>query len=103
MVLLALILGCLIGAVIGRRLGLARSTTVIANARMGMAREIRYWQEAAERANVEAARVTKEAETWAAGAQQGRKDVISIMPLLMAAQEKSIGEKRTAADDSSCE
>ncbi|HEY6278010.1 MAG TPA: hypothetical protein VIX86_16950 [Streptosporangiaceae bacterium] len=102
MVLFTLILGGFIGAVIGWRYGLARRNDAIARARAGMVREILYWKDAADRANAEAARVIREAETWAAGAQQGREDVISIMPLLMAAQEKSKGGLGTAADDSNC-
>ena len=52
-------------------------------------------------ANATTARVIREAETWAAGAQQGRRDVISIMPLLIASQEKSTGGQGTAATDNS--
>jgi hypothetical protein len=53
-----------------------------------MHREIVQWQERAERANAEAQRLAREAESWSAGCKQGREDVISIMPLLVAAQQR---------------
>jgi hypothetical protein len=52
-----------------------------------MAREIQHWREQAARARSHAAQVTRDAENWAAGLKQGRDDVISVMPLLIAARE----------------
>jgi hypothetical protein len=64
-----------------------------------MAREVRHWQEAAARATAEAARVVREAEAFKDGCKHGREDVISIMPLLMAAQQRPGEEPRTSGDD----
>jgi hypothetical protein len=52
-----------------------------------MHKEIRHWQEEAARARSHAAQVTRDAATWAAGLKQGRDDVITVMPLLIAAHE----------------
>jgi hypothetical protein len=39
---------------------------------------IDYWQDEAERARANAARVGEQAAAWAAGCQQGREDVMSL-------------------------
>ncbi|HTZ22527.1 MAG TPA: hypothetical protein VMC83_00900 [Streptosporangiaceae bacterium] len=39
---------------------------------------IDYWQDEAERAKANAARVGEQAAAWAAGCQQGREDVMSL-------------------------
>jgi hypothetical protein len=98
MAVLILIVGCGIGAAIGWWRGQARAADAIARARAAMAHEIRHWQDAAARATAEAARVAQEAQAWAAGCQQGRDDVISIVPLLLMAHERSLASHLTAAD-----
>jgi hypothetical protein len=50
------------------------------------------------RATAEAARVAREAEAYKAGHQHGRQDVISIMPLLVAAQHPP-PEARASGDE----
>jgi hypothetical protein len=66
--------GLLIGAVIARAL-----TRRYAAAEMSRLRaRIAHWQDEAERARANAARVGEQAAAWAAGCQQGREDVISI-------------------------
>ncbi|HTS95587.1 MAG TPA: hypothetical protein VMI33_03125 [Streptosporangiaceae bacterium] len=50
-------------------------------------REIQHCRDEADRARSHAAQVSRDAETWVAGCRQGREDVISVMPLLMAAHE----------------
>src|SRR5215471_19747658 len=37
-----------------------------------------YWQDEAERARAQAARVGEQAAAWTAGCQQGREDVMSL-------------------------
>jgi len=100
MAVLILIIGFGIGAAVGWWRGLARSGDAIARSRAAMAHEIRHWQEAAARATAEAARVAQEARAWTAGCQQGRDDVISVVPLLLAAQDRPRPGGLTAADDS---
>lgn len=46
------------------------------------AREIKHWQEAAERAAIRADQVEREFAAWRDGQAQGRADVIGILPLL---------------------
>jgi hypothetical protein len=98
-----LAIGVAVGAPVGWRIG--RSTArsemrrEIARARAYMGREIRHWQEAAARATAEAARVAREAEAFKDGCKHGREDVISIMPLLVAAQQNPGQEPRASGDE----
>jgi hypothetical protein len=50
-------------------------------------REIQHWKDEAARARSHAAQLARDNETWAAGCKQGRDDVITVVPLLLAAQE----------------
>jgi hypothetical protein len=50
-------------------------------------REIQHWKDEAARARTHAAQLARDSETWAAGARQGRDDVITVVPLLIAAQD----------------
>jgi hypothetical protein len=70
----------------------------LARARAQMRRELTHWQEAAARATAEATRVAREAEAFQAGCKHGREDVISIMPLLVAAQQGPADEARASGD-----
>ena len=67
-------------------------------ARSQMRREVIHWQDAAARATAEAARVASEAEAFKDGCKHGREDVISIMPLLVAAQQNPAEEARASGD-----
>jgi hypothetical protein len=78
------------GAQMRRELGLARAD---------MRREVNHWQEVAERATAETARVTREAEAYKDGRKDGREDVISIMPLLVAAQQRPAPEARASGGE----
>jgi hypothetical protein len=51
-------------------------------------REVQHWRDEAARARTHAAQIARDAASWAAGARQGRDDVITVVPLLLAAQEK---------------
>ena len=55
--------------------------------------EVRYWRAETARARAVAAQLKNEIATWSRGAQQGREDVMAIMPLLVAAQEQVSGAK----------
>jgi hypothetical protein len=50
-----------------------------------MRKEIQHWQDEALRARTRASQLERDVETWAAGCKQGRDDVITIVPLLVAA------------------
>ena len=86
-----LAIGAAIGPLIGWRAARSRG-------RAEMRRELTHWQEAAARATAEAARVAREAEAFQAGCNRGREDVISIMPLLVAAQQSPADEERASGD-----
>jgi hypothetical protein len=81
-----------------RSRGRAKMRQELTRARAEMRREVTHWQEAAARATAEAARVAREAEAFQAGCKHGREDVISIMPLLVAAQHSPADEARASGD-----
>ena len=60
----------------------------LARAEQRMRREVQHWKDEAARARNHAAQVERDSATWAAGCKQGREDVITVVPLLMAAQEQ---------------
>jgi hypothetical protein len=101
--LLAIGAAATVGPVIGwraaRSRGRAETRRQLARARADMHREVEHWQEAAARATAEAARVAREADAFKAGCQSGREDVISIVPLLMAAQQNPAREARASGDE----
>jgi hypothetical protein len=77
---------------------LARASARISRLRAELARlheemraEIQHWQEESARAKVHAAQVARDAATWAVAWKQGREDVFSTVPLLIAAQERLAG------------
>lgn len=103
MILLVFLIGAALGGLIGRKATqtAARShlRRLLAQARADMGREVTHWQEAAARATAEAARVAREAEAYKAGTIHGREDVISIMPLLVAAQHPPLPEARASGEE----
>jgi hypothetical protein len=54
-------------------------------------REIQHWKDETARARTHAAQIARDAANWAAGCKQGREDVATVVPLIMAAQEKGTG------------
>jgi predicted nucleic acid-binding Zn-ribbon protein len=103
MIIPVLVIGLAAGPVISWRAARAQARAAarreLARAWADMRREVNHWQEAAARANAEVARVTREAEAFKAGCQSGREDVISIMPLLVAAQQRPADEARASGDE----
>ena len=97
--LLILLIGAALGVPVGRWLAFRRASAMVSRAEAHMRQELAHWQEAAARATAEAARVAREAEAYKAGCQDGREDVISIMPLLVAAQRRSVDEPRASGDE----
>lgn len=103
MTLIVLMIGGALGVPIGvwttRSQARADMRRELARHRADMRREIIHWQEAAARANADAARVAREADAYKAGCKSGREDVISIMPLLVAAQQPPAHEARAGGDE----
>lgn len=59
-----------------------------AHARAGLEDQIRYWHAEAVKARELAAQLKQEIAAWSKGCQQGRQDVMAIMPLLVAEQDR---------------
>jgi len=64
---------------------------VLAHNRSVLQEDVHYWHSEAMKARDLAAQLKQEMATWSKGCQQGRQDVIAIMPLLIAAQERRSG------------
>ena len=63
----------------------------LAHLRAAMEDDVRYWYAEAIKARELAAQLKHEIDIWSRGCQQGRKDVMAIMPLLVAAQDRLPG------------
>lgn len=79
------------GCVVTRWATRARTDAILAQNRAAMADEIRRWKDAADRANSETQRVTREAAAWAEGHARGRQDLIAMIPLLLAVKPSQNG------------
>jgi hypothetical protein len=76
------------GATAGWGVASLHAAAALSRAREQMRREIRCWQAETERSKAVADRLAQEKESWTAGLRQGRDDVITIVPLLIAAQQR---------------
>lgn len=65
-----------------------------------MQEEVDHWQVEAMRARRMVAQLKQEAVVWSRGRQDGREDLIAMMPLLVAAQQRLAGA--TASHDADC-
>jgi hypothetical protein len=74
-------------AVVGCRLAWNRARVVIDHISAQADIESRQWKAEAMRWRAKAARLSQENDAWRAGHQEGRADVISIVPLLVAARQ----------------
>lgn len=88
MTVLLAVVWLLAGTVAGWGVSTLRAALAMSRAREQMRREIRCWQAETERFKAVADRLAQEKESWAAGVRQGRDDVITIVPLLIAAQQR---------------
>jgi chromosome segregation ATPase len=70
-------------------LAASRTAAALARARAEMRAELRHWQNDAARARTRAEQLEREMASWAAGCKQGREDVVSILPLLVARQRSA--------------
>jgi hypothetical protein len=80
----------LAGTMAGWAVSTLRTAVTMSRAREQMRQEIRCWQAETERSRAVTDRLAQEKESWAAGVRQGRDDVITIVPLLIAAQQRLI-------------
>lgn len=69
----------------------ARAAATISRLREQMRQEVRYLQEESERAKTEAAQLAKDIATWTAGCKQGRDDLVTVLPLIIAALDRPVG------------
>jgi hypothetical protein len=83
-----LLAGLLAGGCLGWLAGRWRASADVMRLNRALRQEVHWWQDAAARATDRAERAAAEARTWAEGCRQGRQEVISIVPLLIAAQER---------------
>lgn len=86
----------LAGAIAGWGVTSLRAAGTMSRAREQMRREIRHWQSETERYKAVADRHAQEKAAWAAGCKQGRDDVITIVPMLLAAQQRLVAHDRRA-------
>jgi hypothetical protein len=68
-------------------LTLSWAGVAIARSRAAMQEEIDHWQAEAMRARRMVAQLKQEALVWSRGRQDGREDLMAMMPLLVAAQQ----------------
>ena len=95
---LATIAWATIAAVAAWGLTLAHATTAINRLKAERRKEVKHWQTEAARARAHAAQLALDSAAWAAGCKQGREDVMTIMPLLVAAQQRLTDSHQATAD-----
>jgi hypothetical protein len=74
--------GLMIGAVAAWAVTRGHAAGEMSQLRAQLQARIAYWLDETERARASTARVGEQAAAWAAGCQQGREDVISIVHAL---------------------
>lgn len=90
----------MVAAALAWGLTLSWATIAMARCRAGMQDEIDHWQAEAIRARRMVAQLKQDAVVWSRGRQDGREDIIAMMPLLVAAQQMLAGQ--TASEDTDC-
>jgi hypothetical protein len=83
-------------------LTLSWASRAFARCRVAAEDELKYWQAEAVRAREMVAQLKQERAVWTRAAQQGREDVIAIMPLLVAAQQGLAGARVADVSDTNC-
>jgi hypothetical protein len=86
MSLLGILGWAVIAATLAWGLTLRHASETIAALRVEADREIRHWSALAARERTRAMQLERELGRWAEGCRQGREDVVSIVPMLLAAQ-----------------
>jgi predicted nucleic acid-binding Zn-ribbon protein len=82
------ILLCPIAAVVTWTIAKSKASASLAREYAAMQKEIRYSQDEAAEARMRVAQIEQEMAAWSKGCRQGKEDLIAIMPLLLAAQER---------------
>ena len=98
MTVLTIIGWSVIAATVAWGLTLRRAAATMAALRADSEREIAYWRELAERERSRSIQLRRELVSWSDGCRQGREDVASIVPLLLAAQGQSPRPQAPAED-----
>jgi hypothetical protein len=80
-----------IAAVIAWGLTWARTEATISRLREQMRQEVRYWQDESARAKARTAQLAEDIASWTAGCKQGRDDLVTVLPLIIAALERPVG------------
>lgn len=88
----------IIAAVAAWGLTLAHANVAIGRLQAERRKEVKHWQAEAARARAHAAQLALDSAAWTAGCKQGREDVMTIMPLLVAAQQRLTDSHQATAD-----
>jgi hypothetical protein len=80
-----------VAAVVSWRLAWRRARAMIKWVRAQAHAESEHWKAEAVRWRANSARLAKEIEAWKVGHLEGRADVVSIVPLLIAVQPERAG------------
>jgi len=90
-----------VAAVVSWRLAWRRARAMIKWVTAQAQTDAEHWKAEAARWRANSARLAKEIEAWKAGHLEGRADVVSIVPLLIAAHQECVACACTAASHSS--
>jgi len=86
-----------VAAVVSWRLAWRRARAMIKWVTAQAQTDAEHWKAEAARWRANSARLAKEIEAWKVGHLEGRADIVSIIPLLIAAQHERAGCSCTAA------
>ncbi len=82
------LLACCLAGATGWGFAKVKASAMLAREHAKMRKEILRCQDETAVARVRAAQLEQEITTWYKGCQQGREDVMAVMPLLLAAHTK---------------
>jgi hypothetical protein len=78
-----------LAAVAAWAITLRLALTAMARCRSELEEQLLHWKAEATRARELAAQLKQDVAMWSKGCQQGREDVINILPLLVATQQRA--------------
>jgi hypothetical protein len=82
------LLACCLAGAAGWGIAKAKASALLTREHAAMRKEILRCQDETAFARVRAAQLEAEIATWYKGCQQGREDVMAVMPLLLAAHAR---------------